>query len=126
MFRKKDDFYIYGLLWGLSELFLGGYLHLIFHPLKGMIMQGIGYTILAIYIIRANRLFHPLFIGLIAASFKFFNIFLFGIAPFSQGIINPAFAIIEQSLMATLISSIMIGIKRLTKPKTFFFDFSNK
>ena len=101
-FKELLTVVAYGCVWGLVELTLGGYLHFIHFPQKGFIMGTLAYTILTMYVIKHRRVFPPLAIGFIAASFKTLNIFIFGVPIFSRFIVNPAFAIIAEAASVTI------------------------
>lgn len=108
---------IYGSIWGLIELSLGGFLHYIHHPQKGKIMAAIAYTIMLTYLLRVHnkKIIHTLYIGIIAAFFKIFNIFIFGIPIFSRSIINPALAIITEAATVTLGAFVVVYTLRVLK-----------
>lgn len=98
---------IYGTVWGVLELTLGSFLHIIHWPGKGQIMGGIAYIILATYVIKYKTFWHPIVIGIIAASFKLFNVLIFGVPILSRAIVNPATAIIAEAASVTVVAFII-------------------
>lgn len=119
MLHKGQGFFtviMYGFLWGMLELTLGGFLHYIHFPQKGYVMGSIAYSILAVYVLKHKNIINPVIIGLIAASFKVFNIFIFGVPLFSRSIINPALAIIAEAASVTVVSFV---VTRFFKVKIF-------
>jgi len=96
---------VFGALWGLSEMLIGGYLHLVRFPLRSPLLAGAGAIILC-----AERYYTPvkgasLYTGIIALLMKFLSI----------GVIKlgPAAAIGIQAIIAETVFSIM-GINALT------------
>lgn len=75
-------------------------------------MSSIVFFILSLYILKHRKLWHPVIIGIIAASFKVFNIFILGVSLFSRGIVNPAINIIMES---TIVSVAAFGLYLLAK-----------
>lgn len=104
---------VYGCIWGMLELILGGYLHFIHYPQKGYVMGALAYTILTAYTLKYHKLFSPLLIGFIAASFKFLNVFIFGAPIYSRSIINPVLAIIAEAASITLAVYVISRFTRL-------------
>lgn len=95
--RELVTIAVFGTLWGIVEMSLGGVLKSLNIPLSGLILSGIGLTIAMI-----GRLFVPkrgsiLFIGIIAMILKIFS--LGGI------IIGPMLGIIAEALIAELVLS---------------------
>ena len=101
----------YGVLWGLFEFILGGYLFYIRHPLNEVIMRTIGFIILGICTFKHNTTLGLLVIGIIAACFKIFNFFTCCIPLLSPGIINPMIGILGQTIVVILISFVISGTK---------------
>jgi hypothetical protein len=95
---------VFGSIWGFFEATLGGFLHMIIFPNKGAIMAGIGVVImsLALAIYRKPGMLPG--IGIIAASFKLLDVWLFALPVASIHIINPAMAIIFESLAFGLVA----------------------
>jgi len=88
---------IFGSIWGFLEATLGGFFNMIIFPNKGAIMGGIGVAIMgtALAIYRKPSMLPA--IGVVAASFKLLNVWIF--VPVSYvHIINPAMAIILESV----------------------------
>jgi len=95
---------VFGSIWGFLEATLGGFLHLIIFPNKGAIMAGIGVTIMAAGLAIYRKPVFPLGVGIVAALFKLLDIWLFALPITSIHIINPAMAIILESLSFSLIA----------------------
>jgi len=104
---------VFGSIWGVLEATLGGFLHLIIFPNKGAIMAGIGVAImsLALAIYRKPSMLPG--IGIVAASFKLLDVWLFFLPITSIHIINPAMAIIFESLAFSLVA--VFVMKRIAK-----------
>jgi len=95
---------LFGSIWGFLEATLGGFLHMIIFPNKGAIMGGIGVAIMASALAIYKKPGMPLGIGIIAASFKLLDVWLFALPVASIHIINPAMAIIFESLAFSLVA----------------------
>lgn len=106
-----------GLIWGFAEVTLGSLLHAIHFPYKGMVMTGIGLSIIAIYLQYNRTVWHPIMIGLIAGGVKCCGALLMGISWGSRAITNPVIAIITEAAIisaALAISPMLVtGFKRL-------------
>jgi len=86
---------IFGILWGLIEMFVGSYLHMIEFPFAGAVLAGVGAIILCL-----ERSYTPYFraciyTGVVAVIFKFFSIGAIKI--------SPAIAILIETLIAEII-----------------------
>ncbi|MFC1963210.1 hypothetical protein ACFLVL_01110 [Chloroflexota bacterium] len=104
---------VFGSIWGFFEATLGGFLHLIIFPNKGAIMGGIGVAVMASALaLYKNPSILP-GIGIIAASFKLLDIWLFALPIASIHIINPAMSIIFESLAFSLLAAFVM--KRIAK-----------
>ena len=95
---------VFGSIWGVLEATLGGFLHLIIFPNKGAIMSGIGMAIMASALAIYRKPSMLLGIGIIAASFKLLNVWLLFVSIGAIHIINPAMAIIFESLAFSLVA----------------------
>jgi len=95
---------VFGSIWGFLEATLGGFLHLIIFPNKGAIMAGIGVATMASALAIYKKPGMLLGIGIIAASFKLLDVWLFALPVASIHIINPAMAIIFESLAFGLVA----------------------
>jgi hypothetical protein len=95
---------VFGSIWGLLEATLGGFLNLIIFPNKGAIMAGIGMVLMgtALAIYRKPAMIPG--IGIVAASFKWLNAWLLFVPPTAVQIINPATAIVLESLALGLVA----------------------
>jgi hypothetical protein len=95
---------VFGSIWGLLEATLGGFLNLIIFPNKGAIMGGMGMAIMgaALAIYRKPAMLPG--IGIVAASFKWLNAWLLFVPPLAVQIINPAMAIVFESLAFGLVA----------------------
>ena len=94
---------VFGSIWGFLEATLGGFLHMIIFPNKGAIMGGIGVAIMALALAIYKKPAMSLGIGIVAASFKLLDVWLFSLPIISIHIINPAMAIIFESLAFSLV-----------------------
>lgn len=86
---------VFGVFWGMVEMLLGSYLHMIGFPLKGAVLAAIGAVILCV-----ERTYTPVFraslyTGAVAMLCKFISV--------GSARLSPALAIIIQSLMAELV-----------------------
>jgi len=104
---------VFGSIWGFFEATLGGFLHMIIFPNKGAIMGGIGVAIMAsaLAIYRKPGMLPG--IGIVAASFKLLDVWLFALPVASIHIINPAMAIIFESLAFGIVA--VFVMKKLAK-----------
>jgi hypothetical protein len=104
--RKADIIFgilVFGSIWGLLEATLGGFLNMVLFPNKGAIMTGIGVAIMAASLAVYRRAAMTVGIGLVAASFKLLNVWIF--VPVSyHHVLNPAVAIIFEALIFGLIA----------------------
>jgi len=71
---------VFGSIWGLLEATLGGFLHLIIFPNKGAIMGGIGVALMASALAIYKKPGMLLGIGIVAASFKLLDVWLFSLS----------------------------------------------
>lgn len=95
---------VFGSVWGFSEATLGGFLHMVIFPNKGAIMSGIGVAIMASALVIYRKPAMLPGIGIVAASFKLLDVWLFSLPVASIHIINPAMAIIFESLAFGLVA----------------------
>ncbi|MFC2001487.1 hypothetical protein ACFLUZ_03155 [Chloroflexota bacterium] len=95
---------VFGSIWGFFEATLGGFLHMIIFPNKGAIMAGIGVATMASALAMYRKPAMLPGIGIVAASFKLLDIWLFALPVASIHIINPAMAIIFESLAFSLVA----------------------
>ncbi|MFC1943252.1 hypothetical protein ACFLWO_01565 [Chloroflexota bacterium] len=95
---------LFGSIWGFFEATLGGFLNMIIFPNKGAIMSGIGVAVMggALAIYRKPSMLPG--IGIVAASFKLLNVGLLFVPISAIYIINPAMAIIFESLAFCLVA----------------------
>ncbi len=100
---------VFGSIWGLLEATLGGFLHMIIFPNKGAIMSSIGVAIMASALAIYKKPSMALGIGIIAASFKLLDVWLFALPIASIHIINPAMAIVFESLAFGLVAAFMMN-----------------
>jgi len=100
---------VFGSIWGFLEATLGGYLHMIIFPNKGAIMAGIGVAVMssAFAIYRKPAMLPG--IGVVAASFKLLSAWFFVIPVTSIHIVNPAMAIIFESLVFSAVIALMLN-----------------
>ena len=97
-----------GSIWGFFEATLGGFLHMIIFPNKGAIMGGLGVAIMAAALAYFKKPAMLPAVGIIAASFKLLDVWIFSLPITSVHIINPAMAIIFESLAFTLVAIILM------------------
>ncbi|MFC2048312.1 hypothetical protein ACFLSK_02640 [Chloroflexota bacterium] len=95
---------VFGSIWGFLEATLGGFLHMIIFPNKGAIMSSIGVAIMGLALAIYKKPSMMLGIGIVAASFKLLDVWLFALPVASIHIINPAMAIIFESLAFSLVA----------------------
>jgi len=100
---------VFGSIWGFLEATLGGFLHLIIFPNKGAIMSGIGMAIMASALAIYRKPSMLLGIGIVAASFKLLNVWLLFVPIGAIHIINPAMAIIFESLAFSLVAAFVMN-----------------
>lgn len=121
MIKKARDsvwIMVYGCIWGLLEVTLGSFLHFIHFPQKGTVMGAVAYTIMLTYLLKhKGKLWHPIYLGIIAASFKAFNVFIFRVPIFSRAIVNPALAIIAEAISVTVGAYIVVYVVKVFKLK---------
>jgi len=103
---------VFGSIWGFMEATLGGFFNMVIFPNKGAIMGGIGMAIMgtALAIYRKPSMLPP--IGVVAASFKLLNVWIFVLVSYVH-IINPAMAIILESVAFGLVAAFLMD--RITK-----------
>ncbi|MFC2043942.1 hypothetical protein ACFLT8_01885 [Chloroflexota bacterium] len=99
---------VFGSIWGFLEAVLGGFLNLIIFPNKGAIMSSIGVTIMAAAMAYYRKPVMLPCIGIVAASFKWFNAWLLFIPLNRAQVINPAMAIFLESLAFTLVAALLM------------------
>jgi len=104
---------VFGSIWGLLEATLGGFLHLIIFPNKGAIMAGIGMAIMGSALVIYKKPSMLPFIGFVAASFKLLDVWFFALSPTSIHIVNPAMAIILESVVFSLAAAFLM--KKMAK-----------
>ena len=100
---------VFGSIWGLLEATLGGFLHLIIFPNKGAIMSGIGVGIMALALAVYRKPAMLPGIGVVAASFKLLDVWLFALPAASIHIVNPAMAIVFESLAFGLVAAFVMN-----------------
>jgi len=103
---------VFGSIWGLFEATLGGFLNLVLFPNKGAIMAGIGMAIMGTALAIYRRPAMLAGIGIVAASFKLLNVWLLFVPINGVQVINPAMAIIFESLAFGLVAAFLM--KRIT------------
>jgi len=104
---------VFGSIWGFFEATLGGFLNMIIFPNKGAIMGGIGMAIMGIALAIFRKPSMLPGIGIVAASFKLLNVWFLFVPISAVYIINPAIAIILESLAFSLVVAFVM--KRLAK-----------
>jgi len=104
---------VFGSIWGFFEATLGGFLHMIIFPNKGAIMGGIGVAIMASALAIYKKPSMLPGIGIVAASFKLLNVWFLFVPIGAIHIINPAMAIIFESLAFSLVA--VFVMKKIAK-----------
>ncbi len=99
---------VIGSVWGLVEMTLGGFLHIIHFPQKGAIMGGLAISFMAIFVTITGKPSLVPILGVIAASFKPFDAIIFGVPVGSPYVINPAIAIVMEALA---FSAVTVALK---------------
>ena len=89
--RRSAYIIIFGALWGGAEMFLGGALHAMNIPMKGMIMSTVGAFLAVSARLWVGRRGTILAVGAIAALLKLFSI--------GGLVLSPAIAILLESLL---------------------------
>jgi len=87
-----------GLLWGLTELTGGYFLHLLKAPVAGALLMPVGVLCMAMVYGRSSRKSSIVLVSLIAASVKLVTIFFVPAASLYL-VINPVVAIVLQGLI---------------------------
>jgi len=104
---------VFGSIWGFLEATLGGFFNLIILPNKGAIMGAIGMAIMGASLAIYRKPYMLPGIGIVAASFKWLNAWLLFVPPSAVQIINPAMAIVMESLAFSLV--VVFLMKRIEK-----------
>lgn len=104
---------VFGSIWGFLEATLGGFLHMIIFPNKGAIMGGIGMATMASALAIYKKPSMLPGIGIVAALFKLLDVWLFALPVASIHVINPAMAIIFESLAFSLLA--VFVMKKMAK-----------
>jgi hypothetical protein len=99
---------VFGSVWGLIELSLGGFLHFIHFPFKGIVLGGIGMVLMASFVAVTSRPGLVPWLGSIAASCKLFDAVLFSISPACPAVINPATAIVLEALAFGMVAAVFL------------------
>ena len=100
---------VFGSIWGFFEATLGGFLNMIIFPNKGAMMSGIGVAIMGAALAIYRKPGMALGIGIVAASFKLLNVWLLFVPISAVYIINPAMAIILESLAFSLVTAFVMN-----------------
>lgn len=96
--RNAVTIALFGSVWGLIEATMGGLLHFAHVPFTGTIMASIGFALLFAAMQGGLKPAELALVSLVAASFKFTDVLIFGASPFDIIITNPAVAIASQGL----------------------------
>lgn len=89
---------VVGSIWGLAEMTLGSFLHIIHFPHKGAVMGGLAISLMAVFSALTGKPSLVPLLGVIAASFKPFSAIIFGMSLLSPFVVNPSIAIITEAL----------------------------
>jgi hypothetical protein len=90
---------VFGALWGTAEASLGAGLHILHVPYKGAVMANIGFAIMAAGTASSGLRFAPLCMGMVAVSLKLLDALILEIPLHARLVLNPAAAIVLESLM---------------------------
>ncbi|MBN1283102.1 MAG: hypothetical protein JXA24_04935 [Proteobacteria bacterium] len=96
--RQIVFIFSFGAAWGLIEAILGGALHVVRVPYAGLIMSGIGFSILFMALKSGVGPMHLFAVSLVAAAFKFLSAPIYSIPAMQRCIWNPAISIAMQGL----------------------------
>jgi len=107
----------FGSMWGLIELSLGGYLHLVHFPDKGAVLGGIGFALMAWFTAVTRRPRLVPWLGLIAASYKLPDAVPLHVSFTSAPVMNPAMAIIVEALVFSLVAAVFLPPERSKSPE---------
>jgi len=111
---------IYGSLWGILEATAGAVLHLFMFPYAGAVMANVGFFVMAAAASSTVRPKYLPLMGLVAALFKVMDAFILAVPLWERMIVNPAVAIILESLAFTLVLGLLgkpvIGAGRFGSP----------
>ena len=97
---------VFGSIWGLVEATVGGALHLVHFTYKGAIPGAFGMALMAAFVVIYRRPKLVFWIGVIAALFKPLSALIYGQPIFAPFVVNPASAILLESLAFTLVVSL--------------------
>ena len=100
---------VFGSIWGFMEATLGGFLNMIIFPNKGAIMSGIGVAVMGAALAIYRKPAMALGIGIVAASFKLLNVWLLFVPISAVYIVNPAMAIILESLAFAMVAALVMN-----------------
>ena len=103
--KLKKIILYYGILWGLFEFVLGGYLLYIELPYNELILRTIGFAILIVFALKHKSPLCLMIVGMIAASFKTFNIVTCGLHVLGHGVIMPMLFILLQTSVVSLLTN---------------------
>jgi len=109
-----------GAVWGFFEATLGGLLHVLNVPLTGQVMTAIGAGIMFFALSRGTTISGLIAISAVAASFKFFDVFLFGFPVTHIKILNPAQAILMQGLSFAVCARFINPLSSVLKSRVIF------
>lgn len=90
--RSRAYIIVFGALWGAAEMMLGGTLHAMHVPMRGMIMAAVGAFLVCSAVMWIGGRGTALTIGVIAAFLKLFSI--------GGLVLSPAVAILAESVLA--------------------------
>lgn len=100
----------YGSLWGLAEAVLGHLLHLLRVPgLPGLVMVPVAVAIMGRTAVRSGRAGAVFLAGVVAASFKFLDLFVPGTD--LTALAHPVQAILLEALGGAVWTGILVRIK---------------
>ncbi len=103
---------VFGSVWGLAEATLGGLLHAVHFGNTGGVMGGIGMATVGAHLSIFRRPRQLPFLGLVAAMFKPLDAIVVGAPVFSNFVMNPATAIVLESLAFGAVATVLLGTFR--------------
>ncbi len=113
--KKTAYIVVFGALWGGLEMALGGILHALHIPLRGLWMAGMGAFVLCSAQLWIGGRGTPFYVAVIAAFLKLFSLGGLVLSPaiaiLMEGVIASAmFVLIKENLLGCLTASVLITL----------------
>ena len=96
--------WLFGAIWGVAEAVAGGFLHWIHFPMKGPVMAGIGFFLMAAALGATGRAWVPLAMGVVAAAIKLIDLVVMP-PPDALWVLRPTAAILVESLLFSALAA---------------------